>query len=292
MAIRIRFGRSPANGGTGRSPLLPLGLFVTAWGLLLAWIGHEKGDTALIGPGLVVAASGAWIAGLHRLVRNRAKGLAVAGGLLTGWGLAGGIAAARYRSWFGAVVCAFPVYAGLLLLGVLPSPDWVQKVAAAARRYGIGLVFMGAGLFFVAVALAGGASKGVPAFVLVAAGLTFFLGGVLAASHRPGSPETVLTRVLVALLVTALGTTGVVFPPSLLFTAPMAVLSWIAVVRLVVEKRTGRDPFAGWSDERQLGLGCGVTVIIALLIVGLLQLRSCARQPEARPPAEAVGLGS
>jgi hypothetical protein len=245
-----------------------------------------------LAPGLVVAASGAWITGLHRLVRNRAPGLAIAGGLLLGWGLTGGIAAARHEFWTGAIVCALLVYAGLLLLGVLPLPVWAQKPLAVVRRMGLGLVFMGAGLFFIAVGLGGGASEGVPAFVPVAAGLTFFLGGVLAASHRPGSPETVLSRVVVALLVTALATVGVVFPPSLLFTAPMAVLSWIAVVRLVVEKCTGRDPLAGWSDERQLGLGCGITVLIGILIIAVVQLRSCVQKPEARPPAEAVDSGS
>lgn len=247
MAIRIGFGGSAAKGGGGRPPLRYVGLALAAVGLLLA----------------------------------------VAGGLFVGWGLAGGIAAARHELWIGAAVCALLVYAGLLLLGVLPAPVWVQKAVAVARRYGPGLLFVGAGLAVIGVGLAGGASVGVPAFVVVAAGLTFLLAGLVAVQYR--GQDTVLTRFLVALLVTALTAASTVFLPSFLFMAWFTVLAWIAVARLVVQTRTGRDPLAGWSDERQLGLGCGITVIIAALIIGVLQLRSCARPPETRPPAEAVG---
>lgn len=270
-------------------PLLYIGLFLSAWGLLLAWMGHQKGDSSLIGPGLGVAASGFWIAGLYRLVRNRGAGLAVVGGLFTGWGAIGGLAATSNRFWIGALVCAALLFAGLLLLGVLPLPVWGQRAVAAVRKIGVGLLPMGVGLFFIAVGLGGGASEGVPAFVPVAAGLVFFLAGLLIALAERTGRDTILTRVLAALLITAFATTAVVFPPSLLFMAPFAVLSWIAVARLVIQKRTGRDPLAGWSDGRILGLGCGITVLIGILIVAVVRLRSCAREPETRPPAEAVG---
>jgi len=167
--------------------MLPFGLFVTVWGLLLAWIGHEKGDTALLAPGLVVAASGVWIAGLHRLVRNRATGLAVMGGLFVGWGVVGGTAAVLHRFWIGAFMCSALLVTGLLLLGMLPLPTWAQRPLAVVRKIGFGLVFMGVGLVITAVGLAGGASEGVPPFVPVVAGLVFFLGGFWRSSTRAGA---------------------------------------------------------------------------------------------------------
>jgi hypothetical protein len=151
---------------------------------------------------------------------------------------------------------------------------------------------MGVGLVITAVGLAGGASEGVPPFVPVAAGLVFFLGGVLAVLHQSGREDTLLSRTLAALVATGLASTAVVFPPALLLSSPIVVLFWIAVVRLAIQKRTGSDPLGRWSDERVLGLGCGVTVLIWILILGLFQVRSCVQKPEARPPAEAVDLGS
>lgn len=264
-----------------------VGIFLSAWGLLLGWMGHARGDDALIGPGLAVAASGVWIAGLHKLVRSRPTGLAIAGGLCAGWGAIGGLAAAWHRSWIGAVVCAAILVAGLLLLGVLPRPAWAQKPIAVLRRIAFGLPFMAGGLVFVAVGIGGGASEGVPAFVPVAAGLAFFCAGLLAALSGTEIQDGLLTRTLVALVVSALATAGVVFPPSLLFTTPMAVLCWIAVARALVEWRSGRDPLAGWSDARVLGLGCGISVLLVILLIGSVQLRSCAPRPGPRPPAEA-----
>jgi hypothetical protein len=266
-----------------------VGLALTAFGLAVAGLAVHKGDAEMPPIGLVIAGSGAWIAGLHRFVRHRAPGLAIAGGLFAGWGVVGGIAAARSRSWFGAVVCATLLFAGLLLLGVVPLPAWGQRAVAAVRRMGWGLLPMGVGLFIVAVGLGGGASKGVPTFVPVAAGLAFFFAGVLSSLHTSGGGDTVVSRILGALLMTSFASTAVIFPPSLLFMAPIAVLSWVAVVRLVVEKRTGTDPLARWSDGQQLGLGCGVSLAIVTLIVGLIQVRSCVREPKAWPPAEAVG---
>ena len=289
MGIRIDLGGGSAGGRTVRGPLLYVGLVLTTFGLCLAWLARPKGFRELLPIGLVIAGSGVWIGGLHRLVRGRSPGLAATGGLFVGWGVVGGMAAGWNRLWIGALACAALFFVGLLLLGVVPLPAWGQRAVAAVRKIGLGLLPMGAGLVIIAVGLGGGASEGVPAFVPVAAGLVFFLAGVSVAFHKGGGGDTVLSRVFTALLVTAFAATAVVFPPSLLFMAPFAVLSWIAVVRLVIAKRTGRDPLAKWSDERVLGLGCGVTLLIGILIIGLLQLRSCVREPKARPPAEAVG---
>ena len=276
MAIRIDLGGLWSAG-------LYVGLALTAFGLSLAFLFH-KGIEELPAIGLVMAGSGVWIAGLHRLVRRRAPGLAVSGGLFVGWGVVGGVAAARNRFWIGVLVCAALLFVGLLLLGVVPLPAWGQRAVGAVRRMGIGLLPMGVGLFIVAVGLGGGASEGVPMFVPVAAGLAFFFAGVGSAFE---GRDAVVSRILGALVVTSFAAVTVIFPPSLMFMAPFAVLSWIGVVRLVVEKRTGRDPLARWSEGQVLGLGCGVTLLIAILIVGLFQLRSCLQEPEIRPPAEA-----
>ncbi len=290
MAIRIGVGGGSETGGNGKGVFLSVGPTLTALGLLLAWLAETDGIRDLLGVALVVIASGVWIAGLHRLVRGRSAGLAVMGGLFVGWGVVGGIAAALNRFWVGALACAALLFVGLLLLGVVPLPAWAQRAVAALRKIGMGLAVMGAGLVIIAVGLGGGASEGVPTVVPVAAGLAFFLGGVLAALHEGGGGrDTVPSRILVALLATALAAAGLVFPPSLLFTAPFAALSWIAVVRLVIERRTGSDPLAKWSDARVLGLGCSATIAIVILIAGLVLLRQCQEKPEVRPPAEAVG---
>ncbi len=282
MAIRFDLGAGSANGGSSRGALLYVGLALTAFGLSLAWLFH-KGIEDLRAIGLVIAGSGVWIAGLHRLVRRRARGLAVMGGLFVGWGVVGGIAAAHSRFWIGALVCAVLLFVGLLLLGVVPLPAWAQRAVAPFRKIGVALVPMGAGLAIIAIGLGGGASEGVPTFVPVAAGLAFFFAGVGAVFYQSGGQDTVLTRIFSALLVTAFAAAAVVFPPSLLFMAPIAVLSWIAVVRLVVEKRTGTDPLAKWSDGQLLGLGCGVTVVIGILIIGLSV--AALVPPEARGAA-------
>lgn len=269
-----------------------MGLVVAGFGVLLAWVGHREGNRDLLAIALVMAGSGVWIAGLHRLVRSRTPGLAIGGGLFVGWGVAGGVAAAQNRFWIGALVCAALLFVGLLLLGVVPLPAWAQRAVTVLRKRGPGLALMGAGLFITGQGLAGGASEGVPPFVLVAAGLVFLLAGVLVALHERRGQDTVLSRILVALLVTGLASTAIVFPPGLLLAAPIVVLSWIAVVRLVVEKWTGSDPLAKWSEERVLGLGVGVTLAIGFVIFGMLQLRSCLRPPEAGSPAEAVGAAA
>jgi hypothetical protein len=265
-----------------RSP----GLVVTAFGIFLGWMALEH-QRELLPVALMVVGSGAWIGFAHRIVRGRDRALSVSGGLLCGWALVGGTACVRDALWIGAALCAALVYTGLLLLGALPSPGWVLKAVAFLRRFGLGLVFMGAGLFIVGLGLAGQASEGVPALVLVAAGVTFFLGGVLACQAARGAGDTLAMRTLVALLITAFAAVAVVFPFSLLFMIPLGVLAWIAVARLAATTLGWRDPLAGWSDERQLGLGCGISVVLVLLVVGVAQLRACARQPEGRLPAEA-----
>ncbi len=280
MASRIDLGGLWSAG-------LYVGLALTAFGLSLAFLFH-KGIEELPAIGLVMAGSGVWIAGLHRLVRHRATGLAVTGGLFVGWGVVGVVAAARNRFWIGVLVCAALLFVGLLLLGVVPLPAWGQRATAAVRKMGLALLPMGMGLIIIAVGLGGGASEGVPTFVPVAAGLAFFLGGVGTVFYLSGHQDTIRYRIFSALMVTGFAAAAVVFPPSLLFMAPIAVLSWIAVVRRVVERRTGIDPLAKWSDGQLLGLGCGVTLAIGILIIAVVQLHSC-REPEARPPAEAVG---
>ena len=297
MAIRFRVGGGSANGATGKGDFLAVGLMLTAFGLLLAWIAAHDGLDDLLVIALVMAGSGVWIGGLHRLLRGHAPGLAILGGLFSGWALVGAVAAALNGYWFLTLPCAVLLFVGLLVLGVVPLPGWAQRARAAIRRIGLGLLFMAAGLAIIATGLGGAASEGVPPFVPVVAGAVFLLGGTLAAIHESGSGDSLLARTLVALLVTGLATCSIVLPPrllalSLLATAPFTVLAWIAVARLVIERLTGRDPLATWSDQRVLGLGCVVTVAIGVLILGLVRLRSCVQEPRDRPPAEAVDSGS
>ena len=265
-----------------RSP----GLFVAAFGIFLGWIALE-GQRELLPGALMIVGSGVWIGFAHRVVRGRDPVLSIPGGLLCGWALAGGTASVRHALWLGAALCAALFYAGLLLLGALPTPAWVRATIDSFRRFGLGILFMGVGLFVVGLGLADQASEGVPAFVLVAAGVTFFLGGALAIQAGRGTGDTLAMRTLVALLMTAFTAASMVFPPSLLFMIPLTVLTWVAVARLATTTLGGRDPLAGWSDQRQLGLGCAISVVLVLLVIGGVQLRGCARQPERRLPAEA-----
>lgn len=124
-------------------------------------------------------------------------------------------------------------------------------------------------------------------FVPVVAGAVFVLAGLTVIVHESGREETVLARTLTALLVTGLTSVAAAFPPSLLAMGPITALTWIAVARLVIEKRTGRDPLASWSEARVLGLGCGCSVLAGLLLVGAAYAASCAQHPRERPPAEA-----
>jgi hypothetical protein len=150
-----------------------------------------------------------------------------------------------------------------------------------------GLAFIAAGLAIVAAGLGGAADEGVPVFVPVVAGAAFVLAGLIVVVHEGRRGDTLLARTLTALLVTGLTVVCVVIPPSLLAMGPITALAWIAVARLVIEKRTGRDPLASWSEARVLGLGCGCSVLAGLLLVGAAYAASCAQHPRERPPAEA-----
>jgi hypothetical protein len=127
------------------------------------------------------------------------------------------------------------------------------------------------GLFVMASALLDPSflSEGVPRWIGVSAGAVFFLTGlvVLRSATGGGAAVDLVNTILVAVLVTAFAAVSMVFPPGALFVVYFAVLCWIAVYRQIHTRVTGRDPLAGVSDARHLGLGCAVTIVLILVVV-------------------------
>lgn len=141
-------------------------------------------------------------------------------------------------------------------------------------------------------------SEGVARWIGVSAGAVFFLTGVLvlkSTMHR-GAGHDLTNTILVAVLVTAFAAVSMVFPPSAVFVGYLAVLCWMEVYRRIHARVTGRDPLAGVSDGRHLGLGCAVTIVLILVLVLAAWLMK-DRQPAGpllpeRPDADAVKSGS
>lgn len=129
-------------------------------------------------------------------------------------------------------------------------------------------------------------SEGVPLWIGVSAGAVFFLSGllVLGSATRGAAAGDLATTILTAVLVTAFAAVSTIFPPGAIFVVYFAVLCWIAVYRQVHARVTGRDPLAGLSDRRQLGLGCAVTIALILLAVLVAWII------RNRPPAEGLLL--
>jgi hypothetical protein len=140
-------------------------------------------------------------------------------------------------------------------------------------------------------------SEGVPRWIGVSAGAVFFLTGLLvlrSTTHR-GAAHDLANTILVAVLVTAFAAVSMVFPPSAVFVGYLAVLCWMQVYRQVHAHVTGRDPLAGVSDGRHLGLGC-LTIVVALVVVLAAWLMKDPQPagpllPE-RPAADSVKSGS
>ena len=137
------------------------------------------------------------------------------------------------------------------------------------------------GLFFMLMSLGDPSmlSAGVPRFVGVGAGGAFFMAGVVVVRTAiVGAVDDLVNRVLAATLLSAFAAASMIFPPSGLFVGFLAVLGWIFVYRRLHERATGHDPFAGWSDGRQIGFGCLVTIILCAVVflVSWLLLRAPA----------------
>ena len=130
-------------------------------------------------------------------------------------------------------------------------------------------------------------SEGVPPWIGVSAGAVFFVTGllVLGSATRGGAADDLVTTILSAVLVTAFAAVSMIFPPGAIFVVYFAVLCWIVVYRRIHARATGRDPLAGLSDGRQLGLGCVVTIVLILAVVLVAWLL------KDRAPAEALLSG-
>jgi hypothetical protein len=127
-----------------------------------------------------------------------------------------------------------------------------------------------------------GMADGVPLVVGIVAGGAFLLAGLVVLGHgtRWMPDGGLLHRVLVALLLTCFAGASSVFPPALLLVGTIAILGWMGVWRKLHEIAFGRDPMGGMSQEKQLGVGCLVT----LGLIGAVALVVWIRKPDPPPP--------
>ena len=134
-------------------------------------------------------------------------------------------------------------------------------------------------------------SEGVPLWIGVAAGGVFFLAGVLVlrSATKGGPVGDIVNTTLVAVLVSAFAAVSMIFPPSGILVGYFAVLCWILVYRRVHERVTGRDPLGGWSDRKQLGLGCLVTITLILAVILVAWLVTHRPLPELLLPERMPG---
>ncbi len=119
-------------------------------------------------------------------------------------------------------------------------------------------------------------AAGVSPWVGIAAASVFFLAGAIMVGHESGllGSHQVLASVVLAIFMTVFAAVSMIFPPGGIFVVFLAVNAWIQVYRAVHQALTGRDPFAGMSQEKQLGIGCIVFLLLALLVVVLVWWRS------------------
>jgi hypothetical protein len=117
-----------------------------------------------------------------------------------------------------------------------------------------------------------GLSRGVPPWVGVGAGGVFFLAGVLIlAGGRGGLAGPLVVAIFLSLFAAI---SLALFPPGGLVVAYVAVQGWIAVYRQLHQWITRRDPLAGASDTRLLGVGCVVFLVLLLLVLAVAWLSS------------------
>lgn len=150
---------------------------------------------------------------------------------------------------------------------------------------GAAALLLGLALIVLVLANPESMSEGVPPWIGVAAGSVFFLAGVLVirGAKRGGSQDDFVTKVFVAVFVSVFAAVSMIFPPGGIFVAWLAVTCWIVVYRRIHQRVTGRDPLAGSSDAKQLGLGCLVTI---LLVLGVVLAAWTARDRPASVPLQ------
>lgn len=169
-----------------------------------------------------------------------------------------------------------------------PAPGWPDASALVA---GVGFVLAGSTVVALVILSPEGMSEGVSEWVGVAAGSVFVLAGVLVAGHGSGvlSADGLTTRILGSILLTAFAAVSMIFPPGGLIVAFIAVNGWIWVYRGLHAAATGRDPLAGLSVQRQVGVGCVVFLLLLMLVAGLAgwnRREPAADLPLEAPPAE------
>jgi hypothetical protein len=112
-------------------------------------------------------------------------------------------------------------------------------------------------------------SEGVSPWVGILAGGVFFLTGVIlvGSATRWLRNDGLVSRLLVASLLTSIAAVAMVFPPGGIVAAFLAVHGWIAVYRWLHKRVTGNDPMGSMSQEKQFGVGCLVYLALVLLLV-------------------------
>jgi low affinity Fe/Cu permease len=161
----------------------------------------------------------------------------------------------------------------------------------AALFGGAAALVVGLALIVLVLANPESMADGVPLWIGVAAGGVFALAGVLVirGAKSGGSRHDFATEVLVAVFVSVFAAVSMIFPPGGIFVAWLAVTCWIGVYRRIHERVTGRDPLAGSSDGKQLGLGCLVTILLILGVVLAAWLTGDRPPPEPLLPERMPG---
>ena len=159
-----------------------------------------------------------------------------------------------------------------------------------ALAAGIATMVVGAGIMAATSFNPSMMSEGVHWIIGAIAGFVFFLAGVLVVRQatRQGQAVQIVDSLLVAVLITAFAAVACIFPPSAVIVAALAVQAWVAVYRQIHAKIWGRDPLGHLSQEKQLGVGCLVYLLLLVIAAVIFwQVRSAPPpvplSPEAPP---------
>lgn len=279
------------NAASPRGSAIVFGTLLALFGSLIAYAGfREYGFGGPFGPGLALAAVGVGLAGATfrypAVDVMRVFGGIVAGVLGVGL-VAGGLVGAALR---GPALLPLVPMGFVCLVAAAFCFDVPRRLQAAGPlgEDGASRMLGGSAAIYAGLAIAGqvmtdpsGMSPGVSLWVGVAAGGVFFLAGVLIVA---GARQGLLGPLAVALLLSLFAALALVlFPPGGIVVAFLAVLGWLEVARTIHHRVTGRDPFAGMSDERRLGIGCLVFLALAPWSA------SCSGSPRGRGARRAAG---
>ena len=277
--------RRQGSDGSKRGGAILFGAFFVLFGAFIAYVGHrEYGGGGPFFPGLAVAVVGAILIGASVLF-PAVDVLRVFGGIVTTILGVGSVGGGLVAGVLGGPRYLPIVPMGLIwLVGAALCFDLPRRLAARGRHREdeVSRILGGSAAVCAGLAIAGqvltdptGMSEGVPPWTGVAAGLVFLLAGVLIiAGGHAGFRGPLIVAVFLSLLAAL---SLALFPPGGIIVAFLAIQGWIVVYRKVHERLTGRDPLAGMSDVRLLGVGCLVFLAVVLLVAAALWLSAPGR---------------